>query len=51
MFVPKIDPAAAGDMNMLKIYGEEDMHSLPLGLWDIPDPAPTWGGSTRMDGR
>jgi hypothetical protein len=35
MFVPKVDPTLHGGMDLLKIYDDEDLHSLPSGVWDI----------------
>ncbi|KAJ7918443.1 hypothetical protein B0H13DRAFT_2231254 [Mycena leptocephala] len=33
LFVPKIDPVTDGRMNLLQIYDEDDLNSLPSGVW------------------
>ena len=37
-------------MDFLKIYGKEDIDSLPSGLWGIKDPALQWKESIRQSG-
>ncbi|KAJ6582895.1 hypothetical protein DFH09DRAFT_911895 [Mycena vulgaris] len=38
LFVPKIDTATEGRMELLQIYDEDDLNSLPSGVWGIKEP-------------
>ncbi|KAJ7741954.1 5-formyltetrahydrofolate cyclo-ligase [Mycena maculata] len=38
LFVPKIDTKTAGRMDLLQIYDEHDLDSLPAGVWGIKEP-------------
>ncbi|KAJ7269643.1 hypothetical protein C8J57DRAFT_1066677 [Mycena rebaudengoi] len=47
LFVPKIDTATDGRMEFLQVYDEEDLNSLPSGVWGIKEPNHTWNGHPR----
>ncbi|KAJ3544745.1 hypothetical protein NM688_g5706 [Phlebia brevispora] len=47
LFVPKVDPAAEGRMDFVKVYSEEDLNSFPEGLWGIKEPNSHWNGQVR----
>ncbi|CCL98229.1 uncharacterized protein FIBRA_00223 [Fibroporia radiculosa] len=47
LFVPKIDVAASGRMDFLKVYGEEDLRTFPAGAWGIKEPAYEFNGQRR----
>ncbi|KAI0077364.1 5-formyltetrahydrofolate cyclo-ligase [Panus rudis PR-1116 ss-1] len=38
LFVPKIDVTTDGKMDFLRIHDEDDLNSLPSGVWDIKEP-------------
>ncbi|KAJ6557951.1 hypothetical protein B0H19DRAFT_124100 [Mycena capillaripes] len=38
LFVPKIDLTTDGRMELLQIYDEDDLNSLPSGVWGIKEP-------------
>lgn len=44
--MPKIE-SKNGHMDFLKVYGLDDLNSLPEGLWGIREPGLEWGGTTR----
>jgi len=46
LFVPKIK-SKEGHMDFLKIYGQDDLESLPSGVWGIKEPGEQWQGSLR----
>lgn len=48
LFVPKIDKAA-GRMDFLRVYDEEDLRSLAPGTWGIPEPAETYKDGRRTN--
>ena len=37
-------------MDLLKIYDDEDLRSLPSGVWGIKEPAFQYGDTPRMKG-
>ncbi|KAF9467888.1 hypothetical protein BDZ94DRAFT_1210358 [Collybia nuda] len=47
-FVPKIE-TTEGHMQFLKLYGKEDLDTLPSGTWGIKEPGPQWNGSPRVN--
>ncbi|KAF8635456.1 hypothetical protein AX15_000433 [Amanita polypyramis BW_CC] len=47
LFVPKIE-STDGKMDFVKLYGEEDLSSLPTGTWGIKEPAREWKGTERL---
>ncbi|KAI0067355.1 5-formyltetrahydrofolate cyclo-ligase [Artomyces pyxidatus] len=49
LFVPKVDVAKPGHMDFLKIYGEDDLQTLPGGVWGIREPSYDWKGTPRMN--
>jgi len=50
MFVPKVDPTLQGGMDVFRIYNDEDLRSLPSGVWGIKEPAFQYGDAPRMKG-
>jgi len=38
LFVPKIDTAVGGRMELLQIYDVDDLDALPAGVWGIREP-------------
>lgn len=47
LFVPTIVPE--GDyMDFVRLHNEEDYHSLPIGLWGIPEPTEQWNNEKRQ---
>ncbi|KAF7326013.1 5-formyltetrahydrofolate cyclo-ligase [Mycena kentingensis (nom. inval.)] len=47
LYVPKIDTAADGRMELLRIYNEPDLDSLPAGVWGIKEPDRLRDGEAR----
>ncbi|KAJ7778082.1 hypothetical protein B0H16DRAFT_1502151 [Mycena metata] len=47
LFVPKIDTAVDGRMQLLQIYDEDDLNSLPSGVWGIKEPDALRNGQLR----
>ncbi|KAJ7441769.1 hypothetical protein B0H11DRAFT_1749579 [Mycena galericulata] len=47
LFVPKIDTTSEGRMEFLQIYDEEDLDSLPAGVWGIKEPDRLRNGRPR----
>jgi 5-formyltetrahydrofolate cyclo-ligase len=37
-------------MEFLKVYGKDDLQSLPHGTWGIKEPDLGWDGHTRLNG-
>jgi hypothetical protein len=37
-------------MEFLKVYGIDDLHSLPSGIWGIKEPELEWRGTKRLNG-
>ncbi|KAI0294068.1 hypothetical protein B0F90DRAFT_1759079 [Multifurca ochricompacta] len=50
LFVPKVDPALAGGMDMLRILDEEDLDALPSGVWGIKEPTFQYRDAPRTKG-
>ncbi|TDL25145.1 5-formyltetrahydrofolate cyclo-ligase, partial [Rickenella mellea] len=48
LYVPKISKGRDATMDFLKIYGLEDLDSLPSGVWGIKEPGAEWQGQRRM---
>lgn len=46
--MPKIDKAA-GRMDFLRVYDEEDLRSLAPGTWGISEPAETYKDGRRTN--
>ncbi|KAJ7068555.1 hypothetical protein C8F01DRAFT_1227625 [Mycena amicta] len=51
LYVPKIDKATEGRMELLRIYDEADLESLPSGVWGIKEPESLRDGQARMSGK
>ncbi|KII87851.1 hypothetical protein PLICRDRAFT_42365 [Plicaturopsis crispa FD-325 SS-3] len=49
VFIPRIDQTTEGRMEFLKLYGEEDLHTLPSGVWGIREPDQFWKGHRRLN--
>ncbi|KAJ7668006.1 5-formyltetrahydrofolate cyclo-ligase, partial [Mycena rosella] len=47
LFVPKIDTATEGRMELLQIYDEADLNALPSGVWGIKEPDRVRDGRLR----
>ncbi|KAF9449290.1 5-formyltetrahydrofolate cyclo-ligase [Macrolepiota fuliginosa MF-IS2] len=47
LFVPKI-VNKSGQMDFLKLYGMDDLASLPSGVWGIKEPDFNWQGEPRL---
>lgn len=50
LYVPKIDVSQPGKMDFFKVYGNDDLKSLPRGAWDIREPDREWQGQPRLNG-
>jgi hypothetical protein len=50
LFVPKVDPTLSGGMDLLRIYDEEALSSLPSGVWGIKEPTFQYCETPRMMG-
>jgi hypothetical protein len=37
-------------MDMMKIYGNDDLAGLPSGAWGIREPDDRWNGHKRLSG-
>jgi 5-formyltetrahydrofolate cyclo-ligase len=48
LFVPRIDQSADKHMDFLKIYGEDDLRTLPSGVWGIKEPSDEWQSQKRV---
>lgn len=48
--MPKVDPTLQGGMDVFGIYDDEDLRSLPSGVWGIKEPAFQYGDAPRMKG-
>ncbi|KAH9989541.1 5-formyltetrahydrofolate cyclo-ligase [Russula vinacea] len=48
LFVPKVDTTLHGGMGVLKIYDDEDLRSLPSGVWGIKEPTFQYCDTPRM---
>lgn len=38
MFVPKMDKSEKGKMDLLKVYGTEDLETMPRHAWGMKEP-------------
>ncbi|KAJ7118675.1 hypothetical protein C8R43DRAFT_901220 [Mycena crocata] len=47
LFVPRIDKTVDGRMELLQIYDEDDLNSLPSGVWGIKEPDRLHNGHPR----
>ncbi|KAJ6478736.1 5-formyltetrahydrofolate cyclo-ligase [Mycena vitilis] len=47
LFVPKRDTTIDGRMELLQIYDEDDLNSLPSGVWGIKEPDRLHNGRPR----
>jgi hypothetical protein len=50
LFVPKVDATLPGGMDLLKIQDEDDLRSLPSGVWGIKEPTFLYGETPRVKG-
>jgi hypothetical protein len=50
LFVPKVDSALPGGMDLLRIQDEEDLRSLPSGVWGIKEPTSQYRDAPRTRG-
>ena len=50
LFVPKVDVTLPGGMDFLRVHNEEDLRSLPDGVWGIKEPQFQYRDATRMKG-
>ena len=48
--MPKVDAALPGGMDLLRIYDDEDLRSLPSGVWGIKEPTFQYRDAPRMKG-
>ncbi|KAK2461221.1 hypothetical protein APHAL10511_006748 [Amanita phalloides] len=46
LFVPTIE-SMEGQMDFVRLYDEDDLSSLPSGMWDIKEPGVEWKGEKR----
>jgi len=49
LFVPRVLRSDPGRMQLLKVYGHEDLLTLDTGLWGIREPNPQRNGQDRVD--
>lgn len=49
LFVPRII-SIDGHMDFVRLYGEDDLLSLPSGMWGIKEPGREWKGGERASG-
>ncbi|KAF9269693.1 5-formyltetrahydrofolate cyclo-ligase [Marasmius fiardii PR-910] len=49
LFVPKIDKTTPGRMDFVRVYNNEDLNSLPAGLWGIKEPTCEFLGQPRAN--
>jgi hypothetical protein len=50
LFVPKVDVTLPGGMDFLRIHNEEDLRSLPEGVWGIKEPQFQYQDAPRSKG-
>ena len=48
--MPKVDATLPGGMDLLRIYDDEDLRSLPSGVWGIKEPSFQYRDAPRMKG-
>ncbi|KAF8348596.1 hypothetical protein F5887DRAFT_950868 [Amanita rubescens] len=46
LFVPRIE-SMDGQMDFVRLYDNDDLSSLPSGMWGIKEPGREWQGSAR----
>lgn len=49
LFVPSIT-SKEGQMDFVRLYDDEDLRTLPAGLWGIPEPTTEWRSEKRQSG-
>ncbi|KAG7095361.1 hypothetical protein E1B28_006120 [Marasmius oreades] len=49
LFVPKIDKKTPGRMDLVRVYSNDDLNSLPSGLWGIKEPTSDFSGQPRAN--
>jgi 5-formyltetrahydrofolate cyclo-ligase len=50
LYVPKVDATLPGGMDMLRIYDDDDLRSLPSKLWGIKEPTFQYRDTSRIKG-
>ncbi|KAF8636942.1 hypothetical protein AX17_003193 [Amanita inopinata Kibby_2008] len=48
IFVPRIE-SSEGRMDFVQLYGQDDLSSMPSGLWGIKEPSRQWMGTDRLN--
>lgn len=49
LFVPSL-ASKDRQMDFVRLYDDEDLRTLPAGLWGIPEPTAEWGSRKRQSG-
>ena len=49
LFVPRIE-SIDGQMDFVRLYDNDDLSSLPSGMWGIKEPGREWQGNPRSSG-
>ncbi|KAK7044844.1 5-formyltetrahydrofolate cyclo-ligase [Favolaschia claudopus] len=49
LFVPRIDKTVDGRMDFLQIHSEDDLNSLPAGVWGIKEPDLSYNDKPRAN--
>ncbi|KAH0826702.1 hypothetical protein J3R83DRAFT_5095 [Lanmaoa asiatica] len=49
LFVPSL-AFKEGRMDFVRLYDDDDLRLLPVGLWGIPEPTAEWGSEKRQSG-
>jgi hypothetical protein len=49
LFVPRIE-SIDGQMDFVRLYDDNDLSSLPSGMWGIKEPGKEWQGQGRSSG-
>lgn len=47
LFVPSLT-SKDGQMDFVRLYDANDLRTLPVGLWGIPEPTAEWGNEKRQ---
>ena len=50
LYVPRTTDKERGIMDLLQIFGEDDLQALPRGLWGIREPEREYMGTLRPTG-
>jgi 5-formyltetrahydrofolate cyclo-ligase len=50
LFVPKIIKTTDSHMEFWKIYSQDDLDTLPSGVWGIKEPSDQWQDENRLSG-